>query len=213
VLVLVGGEDGPDRRTGMKTLGLGAALLFLCGVLAAPLPAHAQQVRDCSQTVATDNRTLNPGYLSCAGPVPYTLAFMLDLVDLQSIYPVQWSRLGFSTDAGFGPFSSNLTGLNSGTLEFDTPRHDLFVVALQALDRYVFYRFDYSALTPTSSIRFDTLGIASSSPPLQVAALYIPLDATPVPVPPVPLPEPGTWMLTLVGLCMLATGRCRDAAS
>jgi hypothetical protein len=30
----------------------------------------------------------------------------------------------------------------------------------------------------------------------------------------VPLPEPGTWMLTLVGLCMLATGcRRRDAAS
>jgi hypothetical protein len=193
----------------MKTLGLYAALLCLSGALAVPLSARAQAFPVCGDTLETDNLSLNPGYLSCRGPVTGTFAAMMDLVQLQNRYPISWSRLGYSTDTNFGPFSSNPVGLRSGTLTLDTPRHDLFVIGLQALNRYVFYQFDYSALAATSSIRFDTLGLSTTStgPALQAAALYIPLAATATPV-----SEPGTWTLALVGLSMLAVaGRRRGA--
>lgn len=203
----------------MKSRHLCAAL-GLCGLLAAAPQAIAANNTFCTSSQRTDNTSLNLGYEDCVDPSSGSFTAGND--DLQvldsSFQPGTWSRLGLSTDAGFGPFSADPFGLSTGSLFLDVPRADRFVLGLQAIvqgsiSEFVFYLFDYTGKSPTSGIAFDTLGIdrnANPGPPLQAAALYVPTAGNPPP--PGQIPEPATWALVLSGLCMLEALRRSRAA-
>lgn len=200
----------------MKSPGVFAAFC-LGGVLSlAAMPVQAQTLTSCVQSVRTDNRSLNPGYVECEDPVAgLTLAGAAALQKVQSRFGrVTWQLLGLSTDPGSDPFREDPFDLSTGTLLLKTARADLFVVGLQAIGDSAFYLFDYTTLTATDAIAFDTLGIDATlqtGPPLEVAAIYQPVAVVPPP-PSGGVPEPAAWALTLAGLGALAARR-RDRAA
>lgn len=101
----------------------------------------------------------------------------------------QWSLVGKSDDAGFGPFTSNPETKN-GTLVFDTPQSGVFAVTLKAGNAFNAYLLDETA----SSLSF------SISKELSHATLW---SADPCKFgncPVSPIPEPGTAGLLLAGL-------------
>lgn len=200
----------------MKSRGVCTALCFW-GLLALQPVAQAGVGRQCSQSEVTDDVALNQGYRFCSefvrGTLGGTSTSGLDLDVLNETFGFAWQRLGLSTDTApspFGPFQSSPRGLESGTLQFDTPRRDFFAIGLEANAEFLFYFFDYSTLPGTQSIAFDTLGLTDfPGPPLDVAGLFVPAGSTPDPNPPAGVSEPGILMLALTGFGALATRRRR----
>jgi hypothetical protein len=109
-----------------------------------------------------------------------------------------WSYMAKSDDGGNGPFTSNPQVSTNGTLTFDTPISGMFVIGLKAATNYSYYLFN--ALTPVSSLTFDTLaGVALNAngmpQDLSHANLYVGTF---------PVPEPGIAVLLTAGIGAIA---------
>ncbi len=129
-----------------------------------------------------------------------------------------WSLEGSSDATGGGPFLSNPGG-TSGTLTFDDPIDDPFVIALKAANTYSLYYFE-NTLGGAKSLSFITDGVAlnpkGSPQALSHASLYLTdgsktPDPDPGPDPKIAVnPEPSTALLAVLGALGLA-GRRRRA--
>ena len=129
----------------------------------------------------------------------------LVIAQLNADFGGSWSLLGSSDVAGFGPFTSNPSGV-SGVLTFDTPISGAFVLALKASDQFSLYYFLNNG-GPRASINYTTAGtnLNNRDTPngLSHASLYSAGNFAPV-------PEPSTYALLasgLVGLGVVARRR------
>jgi PEP-CTERM motif len=170
---------------------LAAAAFATC----AAAPAHAVLV---AGSPLCDVSVTNPDASACGGSfagnnngpeAADTLAY------INATWGPGFTVVG-SSDAGatFGPFTSNPSG-STGTLTFDAPIDDPFVLALKAGDRFSLYYFDGIGAA-ISSIGFSTTGVNDPNPGGNVNGLSHATLYSGVPA----IPEPSTYALMLAGL-------------
>ena len=168
-----------------------ASLCVAAGSLAVALPAQAVDPVNifCSESDITTNTMLNPSYRACRGPfggvltgAASELTFLLQQFGpLVGGIPFAYRGNSIQTNPDptvttDSPFLSN-PGTQTGVLAFVAPLSVAFVLGFEGGDNYSYYLFD-SRNAFTSSIQFDTFGIADSTgrnpgPPLAFASLYV----------------------------------------
>ena len=107
-----------------------------------------------------------------------------------------WTSLGKTDDANFGPFTSNPTNVNSGTLSFDMPRTGPFALLLKTSTEFSIYYFANAGTV--SSVNFNTVGTSQNNQgvgrDLSHARLYTGSGSMNV------VPEPSTYALMATGM-------------
>lgn len=118
-----------------------------------------------------------------------------EITYLNSAFGGSFTFGGSSGDVGNGPFTSNPTVANNGTLTFNSPISGAFVIGLKAATNYSYYLFN--AMSPVSSLTFNsTAGIAKNPQGIPQALSHASLYNGPL----TPVPEPQTYALMLAGI-------------
>ncbi len=171
---------------------------FLIRAVAAPLlalafaPGLASAAVSCTDSIVTDDTSINPSYVSCTGSFAGNTSggtITFDGVDYDFI-----GKTG-NDGSGSGPFGAFGADYKSGVLTFDTPWTGTFVLGLKAGNDYSLYKF--SSVAGVSQIFFDTLGVAVNRKGIGLGLSHVSLyGGEPVPS----VPEPETYALMLAGL-------------
>lgn len=172
----------------LKKLSLVACTLFAMGT------AHAESCGDTSWSSLAAS--------GCSGSFVGNLNGSTTETDfLASLLGGAWTFAGSTSDAGDGPFASDPGSVTGGTLTFDSPLSGRFVIGLKAAHNYSYFYFD--ALTPVSSLSFDTTaGIATNAKGMAQELSHATLYTAAV-------PEPETWALMALGLGVVFAGARR----
>ena len=154
--------------------------------------ATVATVASCTDSVRTDDLSLNPSYLSCTG------SFSGNTTDTTLNFGgVDYAFIGKTGNDGLGagPFQSFGADFTTGTLTFDQAWTGTFILGLKAANSYSLYKF--SSTGPVSSITFDTLGVSLNAKGIPNGLSHAALwggEAVPS------VPEPETYALLLAGL-------------
>lgn len=155
-------------------------------------PGLANAAVSCTDSIVTDDTSINPSYVSCTG------AFEGNTSNGTINYGgVDFDFIGKTgaDGSGSGPFGAFGADYKSGVLTFDTPWTGTFVIGLKAGNDYSLYQF--SSVAGVTQIFFDTLGVSVNPNGIGNGLSHVSLYGG-VPVPSVP--EPETYALMLAGL-------------
>lgn len=156
------------------------------------LPDTASAEVACTDSIRTDNLTLNLSYVSCTG------SFADHMTEGTLSYGgIDYAFIGKSSNdgTGNGPFAAFGNDFNTGVLSFDQAWTGDFVLGIKAGDRHSFYRFVSDI--GVSAIAFDTLGVDVNVQGIGKGISHVNLyGGEPVAA----IPEPSTYALLLAGL-------------